>query len=110
MVLRSIANEYLSAAGMNWTCLVYGGPMLFVIIWWIVDARKWFKGPRVSPPAWLSCGRLANADNQVNLEHQMLGREGNRIDGKEPESGDSNAGSIAKDDRSSDDMKAAKLA
>ena len=36
-----------SAAGMNWTCLVYGGPMLFVIIWWVVDARKWFRGPKV---------------------------------------------------------------
>ena len=33
---------------MNWTCLVYGGPMLGVIIWWIVDARKWFKGPKVN--------------------------------------------------------------
>ena len=32
---------------MNWTCLVYGAPMLGVIIWWVVDARKWFKGPKV---------------------------------------------------------------
>ena len=36
-----------SASGMNWTCLVYGGPMLFVIIYWFVDAHKWFKGPKV---------------------------------------------------------------
>ena len=40
---------------MNWTCLVYGGPMLAIIIWWIMDARKWFKGPK------------------VNMEHRMYG-------------------------------------
>jgi amino acid transporter len=33
---------------MNWTCLVYGAPMLAVTIWWVVDARKWFKGPKVN--------------------------------------------------------------
>lgn len=41
---------------MNWTCLVYGAPMLFVIIWWLVDAHKWFKGPK------------------VNIQHRMLGQ------------------------------------
>ncbi|KAK9414300.1 putative Amino-acid permease [Seiridium unicorne] len=39
---------------MNWTSLVYGAPMLFVIIWFVVDARKWFKGPK------------------INIEHHML--------------------------------------
>lgn len=34
---------------MNWTCLVYGGPMLFVVVYWFVDAHKWFKGPKVLP-------------------------------------------------------------
>lgn len=38
----------LDAPGMNWTCLVYGGPMLLVLLWWFVSARKWFKGPKVS--------------------------------------------------------------
>ena len=41
---------------MNWTCLVYGGPMLAIMVWWMVDARKWFKGPK------------------VNIEHLMVGR------------------------------------
>lgn len=41
---------------MNWTCLVYGGPMSLVTIWWFVSARKWFKGPK------------------VNIQHMMLGR------------------------------------
>ncbi|KAH8691304.1 amino acid permease [Talaromyces proteolyticus] len=42
---------------MNWTCLVYGAPMLAVMVWWVVDARKWFKGPK------------------VNVEHMLYGRE-----------------------------------
>ncbi|KAL2872459.1 amino acid permease [Aspergillus lucknowensis] len=33
---------------MNWTCLVWGGPMIAVTVWWVVDARKWFKGPKVN--------------------------------------------------------------
>ncbi len=40
----------------------------------------------------------------------MLGREGNVVDGKEQDSGDSSAGSITKDDRAVDDKKAADLA
>lgn len=35
---------------MNWTCLVYGGPMFMALVWYAVDARKWFKGPKVSTP------------------------------------------------------------
>ncbi len=30
---------------MNWTVVVYFGPMLIILIWYLVDARKWFKGP-----------------------------------------------------------------
>jgi amino acid transporter len=33
---------------MNWTSLVYGAPMLFVILWFVVDAHKWFKGPKIN--------------------------------------------------------------
>lgn len=55
----------LSPSTMNWTCAVWGGPMLMVIIWWIVDAHKWFKGPK------------------VNIQHMMLGREQNVIEAKD---------------------------
>ena len=45
---------------------------------------------------------------QVNIEHQMLGREGNIVDGKEAnDSGDSSSGSIR---QAMDDKKAADLA
>ncbi|KAK3686287.1 GABA/polyamine transporter [Vermiconidia calcicola] len=52
----SVTGNNLDASGMNWTVVVWGGPMFLVSVWWIVDARKWFKGPK------------------VNLEHLMNGR------------------------------------
>lgn len=100
---------------MNWTVLVYGGPMLMIIIWWIVSAHKWFKGPKVYIfPAFfipVTClRRLLMQHDQVNIEHQMLGREGNVLEGKEHDSGDSSAGSITKEDRVLDDKRASELA
>lgn len=43
--------------------------MILVTIWWVVSARKWFKGPK------------------VNIEHMMLGREEAVVVGQGP-SGD----------------------
>lgn len=51
----------VSASLMNWTCVVYGVPMLFVIIWWIFDAHKWFKGPKVIVSNFRLPVRKANA-------------------------------------------------
>lgn len=36
----------LDAEGMNWTVVVFFGPMLLFIIWFVVDAHKWYIGPR----------------------------------------------------------------
>lgn len=33
---------------MNYTCLIYGGVMSLALLWYAVDARKWFKGPKVN--------------------------------------------------------------
>lgn len=63
----SVAGADLTPELMNWTCLVYGGPMLFVSLWWVVSARTWFKGPK------------------VNVEHLMLGREGGVVEGEDGE-------------------------
>lgn len=27
---------------------MYGAPMLGVVVWWMVDARRWFQGPKVN--------------------------------------------------------------
>ncbi|KAF2187826.1 hypothetical protein K469DRAFT_704785 [Zopfia rhizophila CBS 207.26] len=71
LCLPSVTGPELTPQDMNWTCLVYGAPMLGAIIWWFVSARKWFKGPK------------------VNIEHLMLGREGNTVDGEEVKGNDS---------------------
>jgi len=72
----SVKGSDLTLAYMNWTVLVYGGPMTMVIIWWFVSARHWFKGP------------------VVNVEHQMLGREGAVLEGQD-RSSDSEGGIIS---------------
>lgn len=48
MCLPSVTGADLTAQTMNWTVCVYGGPMTMVMIWWVVGARKWFKGPKVN--------------------------------------------------------------
>lgn len=55
LCLPAVTGKDLTVATMNWTVLVYGGPMFAICIWWAVSARKWFKGPK------------------VNLQHLMLG-------------------------------------
>ncbi|KAL2037137.1 hypothetical protein N7G274_010133 [Stereocaulon virgatum] len=95
LMLPSLTRSDLSASTMNWTCLVYGGPMLIVIIHWIISAHKWFKGPK------------------VNIEHHMYGREGDAVNGKrvgDQDSGHSSAGSVSKEDRHFDSKLAAALA
>ncbi|KAF1949093.1 amino acid transporter [Byssothecium circinans] len=64
LCLPSVTGAELNTETMNWTAVVYGGPMLLVTIWWFVSAHKWFKGPK------------------VNIDHLMLGREGNVVVGK----------------------------
>ena len=67
---------------MNWTALVYGAPMLYALVWWVVSARHWFKGPK------------------VNIDHKMLGREDHVLEGREgeDESRGSSAGSFTKEE------------
>jgi hypothetical protein len=38
----------LNDLNMNYTSLIYGGVMLFALLWYAIDARKWFKGPRIN--------------------------------------------------------------
>ena len=45
----AVNGSNLTPAFMNWTCVVYGGIMFLAIMWYALDARKWFKGPRVLP-------------------------------------------------------------
>ncbi|VUC31632.1 unnamed protein product [Clonostachys rosea] len=53
----TVKGDNLTPDMMNWTSLVYGAPMLFLILWFFIDAHKWFKGP------------------VVNIEHHMINQE-----------------------------------
>ncbi|KAI4250360.1 MAG: hypothetical protein L6R42_008740 [Xanthoria sp. 1 TBL-2021] len=92
LMLPSVTGSDLDAAGMNWTCLVYGGPMIFILIWWLVSARTWFKGPK------------------VNIEHQMLGRGEAAIDRVPQDGEESSSGSSTRDDDGLEMDKAGKMA
>jgi hypothetical protein len=47
---------------MNWTVVVYGAPMTLATLWYIIDAHKWFKGPKVSSPI-----TIANVRSTLNI-------------------------------------------
>ncbi|TVY30681.1 putative amino-acid permease [Lachnellula hyalina] len=61
----SVRGNDLTAELMNWTIVVYGGPMAMVLAWWFISAHKWFKGP------------------VINVEHHMLGRDNAVVHGVE---------------------------
>lgn len=42
----TVSGADLTPDMMNWTVVVFFGPMLIFIIWFAVDARKWYVGPR----------------------------------------------------------------
>lgn len=41
-----VAGKDLTPDLMNWTVVVFFGPMLIFIVWFVVDAHKWYIGPR----------------------------------------------------------------
>lgn len=67
LCLPSVTGSDLTPDLMNWTALVYGALMLMVLAWWVLSARRWFKGPK------------------VNIEHMILGRDGAVLEGAESE-------------------------
>lgn len=75
LCLPSVTGSDLTLDTMNWTVAVWAGPMILALIWFAVDARKWFTGPK------------------VNIEHMMLGQGDNVIEGKAEENSDSGSGS-----------------
>lgn len=74
LCLPSVTHGNLSPDLMNWTCLVYGAPMLAVTIWWVVDARRWFTGPVVN---------VEHAIHHIEQEPEI--NEGIEPDSHEPE-------------------------
>lgn len=44
----AVKGNALTLDYMNWTCLIYGGSMFLVLCYYAIDARKWFRGPRIN--------------------------------------------------------------
>jgi amino acid transporter len=66
----AVKGSDLTLLTMNWTCLIYGGSMTLALSWYAVDARKWFKGPR------------------INVEHTNAVLEGRENESSESASGE----------------------
>ncbi|KAI1103211.1 amino acid transporter [Jackrogersella minutella] len=75
----SVTGEDLTLEEMNWTSLVYGAPMLFIIVWFFVDAHKWFKGPK------------------INIEHHMLHQQLVGVEGVDASAGSDTSSKNPKD-------------
>ena len=44
----AVKGKDLNDLTMNYTCLIYGGTMSLALLWYAIDARKWFKGPKIN--------------------------------------------------------------
>lgn len=42
----TVRGDDLTLVQMNWTVIVYFGPMFLSLLWFVIDAHKWYKGPR----------------------------------------------------------------
>lgn len=50
----TVSGSDLTPKSMNWTVVVFFGPMLLFIIWFVVDAHKWYVGPRPNIEEYIS--------------------------------------------------------
>ncbi|KAF2860654.1 amino acid transporter [Piedraia hortae CBS 480.64] len=53
LCLPARTGKELNAQTMNWTSVVYLSPMAMCLIWWVLGARKWFKGPKNQSGIWV---------------------------------------------------------
>ncbi|KAG9005132.1 hypothetical protein FRB94_001824 [Tulasnella sp. JGI-2019a] len=72
LCLPTVKGADLNASTMNWTVVVWAGPLFLAFIWFEVSAHKWFKGPVVNlehqiydiQPAYTRDGDRSSAGNQ----------------------------------------------
>ena len=60
----------LNVLNMNYTCLIYGGVMFLALLWYAVDARKWFKGPRINVEHLMNAQVLDG--DEVNMDQKEV--------------------------------------
>ncbi|PVH18775.1 hypothetical protein CXQ85_001064 [Candidozyma haemuli] len=67
------AGSNLNPEDMNWTVLVFFGPMLGFIIWFVVDAHKWYIGPRPNIDEYINHSDSENVEVYNGVKRQSSG-------------------------------------
>lgn len=62
---------------MNYTCLIYGGTMSLAMLWYAVDARKWFKGPKINVEHLIHTQAIDGKEGDTTPEVQEIMTEKN---------------------------------
>jgi amino acid transporter len=71
----TVKGSSLNAERMNYTCLIYGGTMGFALVWYAVDARKWFKGPKIDVEHLIH-GRVSDGERSLQeVETREVGSD-----------------------------------
>ncbi|KAA6412389.1 MAG: amino acid transporter [Lasallia pustulata] len=71
----AVKGKDLNALNMNYTCLIYGGVMSLALLWYAVDARKWFKGPKINVEHLIHVQALDGHEmNDEKSEEVMIGK------------------------------------
>jgi len=61
----SVRGHDLTKLTMNYTCLIYGGTMFLALLWYAIDARKWFKGPKINVEHMTNLNTLEDRSDSV---------------------------------------------
>ncbi|KAK2623792.1 hypothetical protein QTJ16_006973 [Diplocarpon rosae] len=61
----SVRGSELTKITANYTCLIYGGVMSLALIWYAIDARKWFKGPKINIENMIQVNVWGDQDESV---------------------------------------------
>jgi hypothetical protein len=73
----AVKGSDLNTLNMNYTCLIYGGTMSLALLWYAVDARKWFKGPKINVEHLIHGQVVDGKDGDSTPEVQEIMREKN---------------------------------
>lgn len=68
----SVKGKDLTPDEMNWTVVVYFGPLLIFAIWWVVDAHKWYVGPRPNVDAYIAPHSSPNMEILQGVDSPMV--------------------------------------
>lgn len=56
----------MNALSMNYSCVIYGERCWMAMVYYAVDARKWFKGPWVNVEHFIHGVKAEGSEGSVN--------------------------------------------